>query len=223
MSLLASLGGPLGNIAQSVVGRIFGSNNSSARDDCLRPVSMGESAASVLARAPQCAPYLSSSVAVPQIMPAPPISVPVASQLATFTQGPATVTNAAFNLPALPSLPSLPAITGAVTRALPGAGRVIGSAMRAGGSLLRRYPTAVGVVGGFLVDAAGQLITDAFGRPVRRKRRRINPLNVKALKRSVRRIKASRKILHQVEQALPKQRTHKASCAPAFTRRRKCR
>lgn len=52
----------------------------------------------------------------------------------------------------------------------------------------------------------------------RKKYKRINPLNVRAARRAIRRIKAVRKITHEIERQLP-HRKAAASCAP---KRRKC-
>lgn len=45
---------------------------------------------------------------------------------------------------------------------------------------------------------------DAAGNPLGKKRRRMNPLNARAAKRAIRRIKAVRKITAGIERALPK-------------------
>jgi len=102
--------------------------------------------------------------------------------------------------------PALPGV-GALSR-LPsiarGAGRVVGGAARGVGALARQYPRtaamsravaeALGytIVGGWILDQAGNV----FGRV---KKRRINPLNHRALMRACRRIKSSKKILKKVE------------------------
>lgn len=59
---------------------------------------------------------------------------------------------------------------------------------------------------------AGRRIGSAIGQRIRgtfaggRRRRRINPLNVRAARRAIRRIKAVRKITAQIERALPTRR-----------------
>lgn len=60
------------------------------------------------------------------------------------------------------------------------------------------------------------LTPDVLVRPVGRKRRRMNPLNARAARRAIRRIKAVRRITNDIERSLPKARSR----APA--RRRAC-
>lgn len=97
----------------------------------------------------------------------------------------------------------------ALVRAVPGAGRA--------GRIVRGVATAGGVA------ATGALLFDEFGNVVgtRRKTRRINPMNVKAMRRACRRLKAGKKICKAIDKACGTRRPARA-CAPAFTRRRKC-
>lgn len=103
---------------------------------------------------------------------------------------------------------SLPGVVGAsvpmiMKRNIPAIGRKVGKALP-------------GIAGGV---AAG-LALDRFGQPQKKKRRRINPCNDKALKRAVRRIEMYDKQRKAVDSALRK------ACPPARRRaapsRRKC-
>lgn len=78
----------------------------------------------------------------------------------------------------------------ALPSVLAGAGRVLASR---GGQI------ASGVGAGLLFDELGNLIGGT------RKRRRMNPLNARAARRAIRRIKAVRKITRDIEKSLPKQ------------------
>lgn len=112
---------------------------------------------------------------------------------------------------ALPALPSLPG-AGPAARA----GAVI-----AGGRALMRNPTvqrwsrraarAAGyaVAGSLIYDAAGNIIGQA-------KSRRMNPLNHRALKRAIRRVKSAKKICNEVEKIAGGRRRS----SPAFVGRR---
>lgn len=117
---------------------------------------------------------------------------------------------------ALPAL-ALPAL-GTAARVLPGLGRSIGAlsrvpAVRAAGRLARDVGTVV--VGGLIIDSmTGQVVG-------RRRSRRINPLNAKAARRAIRRIKSVRKICLDIERSLPRQRQSRA-CPPPFTRKKRC-
>lgn len=68
--------------------------------------------------------------------------------------------------------------------------------------------------GGF--DATGWPLK-ANGKPYKHYRS-MNPLNGKAARRAIRRIKGARKMLQQIERQLPKARTHARSRAPATHR-----
>src|SRR5512139_131029 len=74
---------------------------------------------------------------------------------------------------------------------------------RAGKVLVQNAGTVATVVG------AGALLYDAFGNVIghRKRRRRMNPMNARAARRAIRRIKGARKMLQQIERQLPKQRT----------------
>lgn len=54
------------------------------------------------------------------------------------------------------------------------------------------------VAGDYLYDAAGNIIGQ------KQRHRRMNPMNVKAARRAIRRVKAARKILRNIEKQLPK-------------------
>lgn len=79
------------------------------------------------------------------------------------------------NMSMLPSLASLPGVGRAVVRQLPGVGAGVGTAVLMGRD----------------------------GQP-KKKRRRMNPMNVKAARRAIRRVKAARKMLQEIERQLPK-------------------
>ncbi len=111
-------------------------------------------------------------------------------------------------------LPALGGVAGTAVRSLPGVGREV--ARRVGGAV--RSP-----VGGAVVSAGagalGARLGGGGGTP-RKRYRRMNPLNAKAARRAVRRVKAVRKMLHSIEQSLPKRAASPSSrCAPS---RRKC-
>jgi len=76
------------------------------------------------------------------------------------------------------------AVIGAIPRALPGIGKIGGAVMRS--------PTVRGIAAG----AAGSAIFDAAGNYLGqgRRKRSINPLNYKALKRAMSRIERSKKL-----------------------------
>lgn len=103
----------------------------------------------------------------------------------------------------------------------PGAGLVgisnpvIGKAIGQVGQTITKYGPTVGrvaagaataaYVGGAIYDAAGNYLGQS------RKRRRMNPLNARAARRAIRRIKAVRKITMDIERSLPKQRTSRSA------------
>jgi len=126
-------------------------------------------------------------------------------------------------------LGGLGSIAGRVAgRSLPGIGATAVSAGRgvisAGRGLIQRYPRSARVLRDLGLFAVGGLVYDAAGNLMgqRAPARRINPMNVKAMRRSIRRVKAGRKICAEIDRMLPKRRAA-AACAPAFTRRkRKC-
>lgn len=82
----------------------------------------------------------------------------------------------------------VPAAKAIVTK--PGAGLVKTGAAIAGGT----------IAGEAIYDAAGNLIG------YKQRRRRMNPLNPKAARRAIRRVKSVRKMLHNIEKQLPKQK-----------------
>jgi hypothetical protein len=65
--------------------------------------------------------------------------------------------------------------------------------------------TGAAIAGGTI---AGEAIYDAAGNLVgyKQRRRRMNPLNPKAARRAIRRVKSVRKMLHNIEKQLPKQK-----------------
>lgn len=95
--------------------------------------------------------------------------------------------------PALPTIGgavvrSLPSVGGAVVRSLPGVGAAVGRV--ATGRIGRAV--AGGAIGAAIYDAAGNLIG------YRKKKRRINPLNHRALSRALRRVEAAKKTCSRV-------------------------
>lgn len=116
------------------------------------------------------------------------------------------------------SLPAFPGGGGIVKTGLPVAAAIAGGAaivrsqaprlLAAGRALLpkvnKKVAAALGwaTVGGLAVDAAGQVQGRVGGR-------RMNPLNPKAARRAIRRVKAVRKLCTKLESALPKRKcTH---------------
>jgi hypothetical protein len=71
----------------------------------------------------------------------------------------------------------------------------------AGQALVR---TGQYIQGGVQVPGINPSVTYTVGR----KRRRMNPMNVRAARRAIRRIRGARKILQRIERSLPKARTH---------------
>ena len=99
---------------------------------------------------------------------------------------------------ALPALRSLPG-AGAVVAAAGGAGGRIGGVVRAIGK-----GAGAAATGYAIYDAAGNLIGHQ-----RKKGRRMNPMNYRALKRAARRIKAARKFVKLIDSVgHPKARHH---------------
>lgn len=93
------------------------------------------------------------------------------------------------------ALPALPAIGGAVARTLPGIGRVAtgvgGAVTRAAGSRVGRAVGAA-ATGVAIYDAAGNLLG------YQKKRRRINPMNWRALNRALRRVEKAKKAAKRI-------------------------
>jgi len=89
----------------------------------------------------------------------------------------------------------LPAIGGAVTRTLPGIGRVGGAVVGAAGRAVRSpVGRAIGAAatGAAIYDAAGNLLG------YQKKRRRINPMNWRALNRALRRVEKAKKAAKRI-------------------------
>lgn len=108
----------------------------------------------------------------------------------------------------LPGIPrtNIAGAVGPVIRSLPAIGRVITSP--AG----RRV---IGTAGGIAAGVAAGELFDQFGNPVRKKRRRMNPCNEKALRRAIRRVQAYDRQRKRVDKAL------KAACPPPRRRARR--
>lgn len=214
MSLLATAGGSFASAASSWISKALGANNRSAMGDCLDISDVGSYAAK-LARYPQCAPYISASGP----LGSGPVSPSVPLQ--------PTATPGFMNVGYEPAMATVPKLAAPLLRALPGAGTALVSAGRTalsiastGGTRLQRlaakYPAATGIAAGFLIDSAGNWILSPSGKRVSAKHRHINPLNVHALRRSIRRVKAARHICSQVDKiAGPRHRRSSARrCAP---------
>lgn len=90
-----------------------------------------------------------------------------------------------------------------------GAGAVKLSASKALAVIPKSAPgigkTVAAIAGGTI---AGEAIYDAAGNLIgyKQKRRRMNPLNPKAARRAIRRVKSVRKMLQGIEKQLPKQK-----------------
>lgn len=127
------------------------------------------------------------------------------------------------------AIPRLPAPGGAIVRSLPGLGRVGGAVAGAGRAVGRAMSGATGrqvmrwskraaeaagyiVTGSYILDAAGNMVGTV-------KRRQMNPLNHRALKRAARRVQASRKLLKQIEKLAGVSHRRAAPCAP---KRKRC-
>jgi hypothetical protein len=105
------------------------------------------------------------------------------------------VTAAGGGIAAASMLPALPAIGGAVARSLPGIGRVGGAVAGAAGRVIRSpVGRAVGAA------ATGVAIYDAAGNMLgyQKKRRRINPMNWRALNRALRRVEKAKKAAKRI-------------------------
>lgn len=111
-------------------------------------------------------------------------------------------------LPPVMSQSYLPAVVGAGRVIAGGASRVI-----AGAGRVITSPAGRQVAGGVVGGAAAQYVLDEFGNPVRKKRRRMNPCNSKALNRAARRMNAYMKQHKKVEQAL------RRACPPSVRRK----
>ena len=160
--------------------------------------------------------------AVKSVLPAVPGPIGTIGRIA---MGASTVAGAAAG--AYRSMPGAGATTAGLAHPrLPapvaaGAGRVItgiGGAMRGGfgGGLMkmgRKAAQLAGyiVTGSYIYDAAGNLVGRAPSR-------RMNPLNPRAMKRAIRRVKAGKKIAKDIEKLTGGTR-RRASCAP---KRRSC-
>lgn len=132
-----------------------------------------------------------------------------------------------MNMGMFPALPPIAATIGrslpaVIPRVLPG----LGTAARAGGAVARvaRSP-AVKKWGRRAINAAGwytvgSAVFDAAGNYMGQVgRRRMNPLNHRALRRAISRVKSAKKICAQVERIAGPRRARAAPCPP---RGRKC-
>lgn len=136
---------------------------------------------------------------------------PVGAAIGTVITARQSVSTARPSLPI--SVPQVSAFGTAGLAALPGAGLTTLSriAPMAGKQIAKYAPEiAAGVAGSYIYDNMGNII----GR--RRKYKRINPLNAKAARRAIRRIKAVRKITNDIERQLPHRKVHSAParCPP---------
>lgn len=112
---------------------------------------------------------------------------------------------------ALPALPGMVAGGRALVR---GAGPLARAGIGAGRALVRKYPKSARALAELGLFAAGGMVFDAVtGEPVGIvARRRMNPLNHRALRRAISRVCSARRICAQVEQiAGPRRRR---VCAP---------
>lgn len=122
-------------------------------------------------------------------------------------------------------LPALPGVIGSVGRvALPGIGRAVGGAVTAvGRRVSKRGLTVLSkkaikqagyfVVGGLIYDAAGNLIGETA-------KRRMNPLNHRALNRAIRRVCSAKSISKKIEKLTGSgtRRRSGAACKPSRKR-----
>jgi len=111
-------------------------------------------------------------------------------------------------------------------RVIPGAGRVAagaGALIRGGKGLVAKYPRSARVLAELGLVAVGGLVFDAAGNFMGRRApaRRINPCNAKAARRACRRLKATHRLLQEIERQLPRRVVH-APAGGGFKRKRKC-
>lgn len=104
---------------------------------------------------------------------------------------------------AMTSLPAVLPAAGAVVRGAIGAGRGL---LSAANRWCMRNPKTCASLGG-----AGIVADMMRSGEIKRPGRRINPLNVRAARRALRRIKAVRKITAQIERALPRRAAPRAA------------
>jgi hypothetical protein len=109
-------------------------------------------------------------------------------------------------------LPALPTVIGYGTRALPGLGKVaVGGVRGVAGKVGRAVGGAA--TGYAIYDAAGNFLG------TRKKYRRMNPMNYRALKRAVKRIKGARKFVRLIDKVGGPVHKSRGACAP---KRRSC-
>jgi len=105
-------------------------------------------------------------------------------------------------------LPKVPSIISRAGSLIPAAGTAIAGATRVASATwgkLPRWSKEAAMLAGFSV--VGSMVLDGNGQPVGRVGgRRINPMNAKAARRAIRRIKGARKILQNIEKSLPRAR-----------------
>lgn len=94
-----------------------------------------------------------------------------------------------------PRQPTMPVYLGSnsLFPTLPGAGTV---------AKVAKTVARPGGVVGYLYDAAGNIIG------TQKKRRRMNPANIRAARRAIRRIRGTRRILQRIERTLPTRTVH---------------
>jgi len=90
------------------------------------------------------------------------------------------------------SMSMMPRVMGGLPAVLPGAGAILGGVAGRIGMRGIARTVAGGAVGAAIFDAAGNLI--GYGK----KRRRINPLNYRALKRALRRVEGAHNAMKRV-------------------------
>lgn len=170
--------------------------------------------------------------AVKTVAPIIPGPVGAIARVATGVAGVAGAVGAVRSaLPPPPSLPRIPTaqsgmISGlpmirAAGRALPGAGAVattVGSTVRRLAPTVALWTRRAAAAAGLYV--VGREVYDSLGnhKGRLRKHRTMNPMNVKAARRAIRRVKAARKICHEIESHLPKAKS-RGRCPP---KRGKC-
>lgn len=134
-------------------------------------------------------------IAGPVALPKPPGAMPVSMNLPQFPTLPGSgggFVKTGFPLVAAAGAAALPALRAAVPAVIQGAKNLIPK-------ISPRVAKALGWV------SVGALVYDAAGNLMGRKAvRHMNPLNGRAAKRAIRRIKAVRKIVRSIESSLPK-------------------
>jgi hypothetical protein len=147
----------------------------------------------------------------------------------SYPLSPINLPSMAMSLTGTASAGALPPIVGAATRVIPGAGRAAAGVIRGGAAAaagraagtmtrtavgyFRKYGRKAAEAAGWI--SAGMYWVDSAGNIVGRKStRRMNPLNARALRRAIRRVKGAKGICHEVEKITGGHRRRAAASCP---------